>query len=236
MNIIITGASRGIGYELVKIFAADSKNTIIAIARNRQKLNALKKECLKTNPKSNVISLPLDLQSSSISQVVTKEIKQNIKSIDILINNAGSIVNKSFKEINLNDLTNVYQTNVFAVFQLIQTVLPFMNTKKRAHIVNISSMGGVQGSAKFAGLTAYSSSKAALICLTECLAEEYKNKNISFNCLALGAAQTEMLHEAFPGYKAPVSAKQMADFIANFSTTAHHFINGKVIPVSLSTP
>ncbi len=236
MNIIITGASRGIGYELAKIFAADSKNTIIAIARNQQKLNSLKKDCLKANPKSNVILLPIDLQSSSIKEVITKEIKKNFKSIDILINNAGSIVNKPFKEIKLSDLTNVYQTNVFAVFQIIQTVLPFMNTKNRAHIVNISSMGGVQGSVKFSGLTAYSSSKAALICLTECLAEEYKNKNISFNCLALGAAQTEMLQEAFPGYRAPITAKQMAEFIANFSTSAYNFINGKVIQVSLSTP
>jgi NAD(P)-dependent dehydrogenase (short-subunit alcohol dehydrogenase family) len=97
-------------------------------------------------------------------------------------------------------------------------------------------MGGFQGSVKFSGLTAYSSSKFAIAGLTELLAEEFKNENISFNCLAIGAAQTKMLEKAFPGYQAPVSGKEMADFIFNFATQQSKFINGKVIPVSVTTP
>ena len=111
-----------------------------------------------------------------------------------------------------------------------------METKTRGHVINISSIGGVQGSVKFAGLSAYSSTKAALACLTECLAEEFKDLNISFNCLALGAVQTEMLEEAFPGYKAPLTAWEMAEFISKFSVNANKVMNGKIIPVSLSTP
>jgi NAD(P)-dependent dehydrogenase (short-subunit alcohol dehydrogenase family) len=111
-----------------------------------------------------------------------------------------------------------------------------LDVHEKTHIVNISSIGGFQGSVKFPGLSAYSSSKAALVCLTECLAEEFKDKNIAFNCLALGAVQTDMLNEAFPGYKAPVSASSMASFVTDFVLKAHHFMNGKIIPVSLSTP
>ncbi len=235
MNIIITGASRGIGYELVKLFAENADYTIIALSRDSQKLNQLQKECQESFPLSNVIPIPYDLTDKN-AKGLTAEITKHCKTIDLLINNAGQIVNKPFINLTLSDFETVYATNVFGVAKLIQDILPLMVSPKRGHIVNISSMGGVQGSAKFAGLAAYSSSKAAVACLTECLAEEFKDRNISFNCLALGAAQTEMLEQAFPGYKAPVSAQQMAEFIGNFAVTAHHFMNGKIVPVSISTP
>ncbi|MBL7933330.1 MAG: SDR family oxidoreductase, partial [Bacteroidia bacterium] len=134
------------------------------------------------------------------------------------------------------ELTSVYQTNVFAPFILTQKLVPLMGRKSKAHIVNISSMGGVQGSSKFPGLSAYSSSKTALCGLTECLAEELKTNNISVNCLAIGSVQTEMLAKAFPGYKAPLSAKQMAEFISDFALNGHKYFNGKIIPVSSTTP
>ncbi len=236
MNVIITGASRGIGYELVKLFATDPENKIIAIARNEVNLNKLKKECLEINQESNVIVLPFDLKNIYIPGALLKQNGIEVDSVDVLINNAGIIVNKSFEEINLSDFESVYFTNVFSVARLIQQVIPLMGKNGRSHVVNISSIGGLQGSAKFAGLSVYSSSKAALAVLTECLAEEFKDKNVSFNCLALGAVQTEMLNEAFPGYKSPVSAKQMAEFIFHFASTAQNFMNGKIIPVSLSTP
>ena len=97
-------------------------------------------------------------------------------------------------------------------------------------------MGGFQGSSKFPGLSAYSASKAALGNLTECLAEEFKEMGIAVNALALGAVKTEMLEEAFPGYVPPVNAQEMAGFMANFATSGHHFFNGKILPVSVSTP
>ena len=236
MNIVITGASRGIGYELVKLLSADSKNTIIAIARNPEKLDELKRVCSEFNPASKVIPVVCDLSNSNEISALNSKIKLHLASVNILINNAGAIVNKAFSEITSTELEYVYRVNVFSVFQLIQTILPLMGKNERAHIVNIGSMGGFQGSAKFAGLSAYSSSKAALACLTECLAEEFKDSTISFNYLALGATQTEMLNEAFPGYKAPLSASEMAFFIANFALNAHKFMNGKVLPISLSTP
>jgi len=236
MNIIVTGASRGIGAELVKIFSANSDNYIIAIASNGEKLNALKEECLKINKNAKVETIVCDFAKAEQINSLIIEIKKLTPVIDILINNAGKLLNKPFLEIQNEDLISTYQVNVFSVMKLIQGIIPMMTAEKKAHIVNISSMGGFQGSMKFAGLSGYSSSKAALACLTECLAEDFKDKNIAFNCLALGAADTEMLREAFPNYKAPVSASEMAKYISHFALSAHHYMNGKIIPVSLSTP
>lgn len=236
MNIIVTGASRGIGYELVKLLSIDSKNTVIAISRNGSKLDQLKDECLSQNSSANVMPIVCDLSDKNAIEALVSELRKKIRSVNILINNAGALVNKPFETISTADLEYVYNVNVFSVVKLIQGIFPFFDLEKKSHIVNISSMGGFQGSAKFAGLSAYSSSKAALACLTECLAEEFKEKNIAFNCLALGATQTEMLNEAFPGYKAPLTADKMAAFIADFSLKAHQYMNGKIIPVSLSTP
>jgi NAD(P)-dependent dehydrogenase (short-subunit alcohol dehydrogenase family) len=233
MNIIVTGASRGIGYELVKEFSKLEGATIIAISRNAAKLAALAESCNTSS--SRVIALPWDLESADQSELSSR-ILSHVDHVDILVNNAGALVNKPFYDLQPADLYRVYQVNVFSVVSMIQQVLPLMGGKSKGHVINISSMGGFQGSSKFAGLSAYSSSKAAVACLTECLAEEMKDSNVAFNCLALGAVQTEMLEEAFPGYQAPKTAAEMAAFISAFSQSAHLCMNGKIIPVSLSNP
>jgi short-subunit dehydrogenase len=224
-NIIITGTSRGIGYELAKQFADEGHN-VLALSRNEKPIKALKN--------ANISTFPFDISVDEDFQKVNAFIAENWKKVDILINNAGALVNKPFEKTSIEEFKKVYNVNVFGVAQLIKCVLPFMTTG--SHVVNVSSMGGIQGSAKFAGLSAYSSSKGAIITLNELLAEEYKDKGIAFNTLALGAVQTEMLEEAFPGYTAPVSASQMAAYITDFSLLGNQFYNGKVLPVSASTP
>jgi NAD(P)-dependent dehydrogenase (short-subunit alcohol dehydrogenase family) len=228
MNILITGASRGIGYETAKILASDPAHTVVAISRDHEKLRMLAAE-----GKSNLHILPFDITGDHTALL---ELAQKLGSVDVLINNAGTLVNKPFEAITQEELHTVYNVNLFAPFRLIQSLLPLMGKRSLSHIINISSMGGFQGSAKFPGLSAYSSSKAAIAGLTECLAEEFREKNIRVNCLAIGAVQTEMLAQAFPGYNAPLTAAEMARFIAQFALTAHNYCNGKIIPVSLSTP
>lgn len=224
-NIIITGTSRGIGFEMVKLLA-DQGHQILALSRNSIPTQALKL--------SNVTSIGFDLSDILDYQKVEEFLKNNWRQVDVLINNAGALLNKPFLETSYSEFKAVYDTNVFGVAEMIKTVLPFTN--KASHILTISSMGGIQGSAKFPGLAAYSSSKGAVITLTELLAEEYKANGPSFNALALGAVQTEMLAEAFPGYQAPVTAIEMAAYIADFALTGHQFYNGKVLQVSNSTP
>jgi short-subunit dehydrogenase len=226
-TIVIVGASRGIGKELVEKFANDSSNTVFALSRNLQKMQ----EIFGHLP--NVQSVAFDLTMNVAQQA--KAIFENINQIDILINNAGKLVNKPFTELTHDDIAICYQVNVIGVMETTQAAVPKM-IDYGGHIVNISSIGGFQGSVKFAGLSAYSTSKAAVCSFTELFAEEYKNSKIKMNCLCLGAVQTEMLEEAFPGYEAPVSASKMADFITEFALTGNQWMNGKIIPVSLSTP
>jgi NAD(P)-dependent dehydrogenase (short-subunit alcohol dehydrogenase family) len=158
----------------------------------------------------------------------------SMKKIDAIVHNAGALLLKPFEETSAEEFENIYKVNVFGVANLTRICLPFLS--KGSHVVTISSMGGIQGSMKFAGLSAYSSSKGAVITLSELLAEEYKEKGISFNVLALGAVQTEMLAEAFPGYQANLSAAEMANYIFDFTLTGNKYYNGKVIQVSSSTP
>ncbi|MCP3930268.1 MAG: SDR family oxidoreductase [Bacteroidetes bacterium] len=233
-NIIITGASRGIGYATALELAKSPDHTIYALSRNMEKLKQLQQTVLEKFGKRNFYILPFDIVHFEKEHI--SAIGENLGHIDILINNAGKLINKAFLDTNEEDWQEIFNVNVFGAAKLIRSAVPFMEKSQSAHVVNISSMGGFQGSAKFAGLSAYSSSKAALASLTECLAEELKEKKIAVNCLALGAVQTEMLEEAFPGYQAPVSSKQMAKYIAWFSTQGQLFQNGKIIPLSVSTP
>lgn len=224
-NIIITGTSRGIGYELVALFA-DAGHNVLALSRNEVPVSGL--------GISNCHCFPCDITDKKAIKRVIEFLKENWRHVDVLINNSGFMVNKPFKLLTTEDFRQSFDVNVFGTAALTQAVLPFM--KREGHVVNISSMGGIQGSLKFPGLAAYSSSKGAIITLTEILAEEYKETGPSFNVLALGAVQTEMLEEAFPGYEAPISAEEMAQYIMDFSLTGNKYYNGKIMEVSSSTP
>lgn len=224
-NIIITGTSRGIGYELA-LLLANAGHQILAISRKTPQ--ALIDD-------ENISCLAIDISDVQQLNQVEKFISTvwNNK-VDRVIHNAGSLLHKPFEQITAVEFEQVYKVNVFAVAELTKICIPYM--KKGGHVVTISSMGGIQGSMKFAGLAAYSSSKGAVITLSELLAEEYKEQGIAFNVLALGAVQTEMLQEAFPGYEAPISAKEMAEYIADFTLTGNKYYNGKVLQVSSTTP
>lgn len=224
-NIIITGTSRGIGFELALQFANAGHN-VLAVSRKTPQ------ELIKN---ANITCLSVDISNEIEIQQVENFITSSWNNkVDVLINNAGLLINKPFEELTFSDFEQVYKVNVFAVAELTRICVPFM--QKGSHVVTVSSMGGIQGSIKFPGLAAYSSSKGAVITLSELLAEEYKENGIAFNVLALGAVNTEMLQEAFPGYEAPLSAKEMANYIFDFSLNGNKYYNGKVLQVSSSTP
>lgn len=233
MNIIVTGASRGIGYELTRLLASDPKHKVVAISRNRLKLEHLKRECRV----GGVYPAVVDFSNKDFKRDITLQVLSHINTVDILINNAGALVNKPVEELTPGDIDTMFRVNVTSQFEFLQALLPYMGKGQLpTHIVNISSMGGLQGSIKFPGLSAYSASKAALATLTECLAEEFKDRNISVNCLMLGAVQTEMFEEAFPGERTEMTPLLMAAYIRDFALTGATFFNGKIIPVSKNTP
>lgn len=226
-NIVVVGASRGIGKELVLNLAKNPNHTVFAIARFSNGTS-------QYADMPNVHAFSMDLGSSDVKSQITSLLSK-IENVGVLINNAGTLVNKPFMELTSADFQESYQVNVIGVMETVQAFVPKM-IKNGGHIVNISSIGGFQGSVKFPGLTAYSTSKAAVVSFTEMFAEEYKDTKIKTNCLCLGSVQTEMLEEAFPGFKAPLSAEKMAEYIADFSLNAHQWMHGRIIPVSLTTP
>ena len=235
MNIVITGASSGIGFELAKRFASIGNHTILALARNEGKLKELKSACIRENIEAHLFPIPFDIAAPEpFGEKLAEKVRQYIPTVDILVNNAGYLVNSPFESLSANDIEAMTSVNFTGPARIIKSLIPLLSTN--AHVINISSMGGFQGSVKFSGLSVYSATKAAIASLTECLAEEYKQKGISFNCLALGAVQTEMLAKAFPDFKAPLMPNEMAEFIADFALKGNKFFNGKVIPVSLTTP
>lgn len=226
-TVVIVGASRGIGKAMVDLYAKDESLKIYALSRDEERM----RKQFSTYP--NVECRSYDLTTNDCVKQL-EHIFSGIPRIDVLVNNAGYLVNKPFEELTHRDFERSYQVNVIGVMETVQALLPKL--EQGSHIVNISSMGGFQGTVKFAGLAAYSTSKAALVSFTELFAEEFKHTDIKMNCLCLGAVQTEMLHEAFPGYEALVSPEQMAEYICHFALTAHQWMNGRVIPVSLTTP
>lgn len=223
-HIIVTGTSRGIGLEIVKNLA-EKGHKILAVSRKKNlELSILK----------NVTCLEIDLTVEDDVQQVKEYVAANWGHIDVVINNAGALVNKPFETITQEEFEWVYKVNVFGLVRLVQLCIPYLVVN--SHVVTISSMGGVQGTMKFGGLAAYSSSKGAVIILSELLAEEYKEKGIAFNVIALGAVQTEMLEEAFPGYQAPLMPEEIAEYISDFALTGNKYFNGKVLQASSTTP
>jgi len=234
---MITGAGRGIGFEIAKYLAGFNDIQIIALAGHREGLDKLMTACSGLNQSSTIYPMLFDLNDLQENpDSFIKKLPLKPDHLEILINNAGLLINKPFRETDPEEISHMFRINCFAPALLIRELLPYMGGEKTTHVVNISSMGGFQGSMKFPGLAYYSASKAALACLTECLTMEFKDSNIVFNCLALGSVQTDMFKKAFPEKQAQSKPDDMARFIGNFALYSHQYIRGKIIPVSITNP
>ena len=234
MNIVITGASSGVGFEAALELILNGNHKVLALARSKENLERLLEIAHGLNPEAEIFALAFDIVHDDYDGL-QQFIKVNFDNcVDVLINNAGVLINKPFQKLLEMHFVEMLQSNFIGHVRIIQGIIDLM--PKGSHILNIGSMGGFQGSAKFPGLAAYSASKAALHNLTECLALELAEQEIKVNCLALGSAQTEMLEKAFPGYQSPVLAFEMGKYIADFAVTGHRFFNGKILPVAVTTP
>lgn len=229
--VVVSGANKGIGWAVVQQLLADpsAQHTILAVARHVAPLQQLARHYPQ-----QVLPICLDLAQPHANLGALGSAASSYGGVDVLLNNAGVLVKKPFEQLNYADWQHSFEVNVGGAVRLIQYLLPYCN--KPAHIVNIGSMGGVQGTSKFAGMAAYGATKAALANLTEVLSVELADRRIAVNCLALGAVATDMLQTAFEGYEGGANVTQTAQFIAHFALNGHHLFNGKILPVSYSTP
>lgn len=231
MNIIINGASSGIGRETALRLSADKDNQILIMGRNEAEMKRMVNESIN----ENITFVKLDLVQIEIETGSIKcQIYNRFSRVDILLNIAGTLIVKDFMKLSNDESREMMDVNFFGPAALTRLVVPLM--PRGSHIVNISSMGGFQGSSKYRGLSVYSASKAALSSLSECLSLELADQGIIINCLALGSVQTEMFRNAFPGFTAPVTPGGMAEFIEWFAINGSRFFNGKVLPVALGNP
>jgi 3-oxoacyl-[acyl-carrier protein] reductase len=224
--IVITGASRGIGLEIAR-YLADKGHTVLALSRNTEQIREL---AVQYDGMIKYQSVDLSDESINLEQLISSHFRR----VDVLINNAGALINKPFLETSIDEWKSLIGINLLASIRMVHACVPMMS--RNSQILNISSMGGFQGSMKFPGLSAYSTSKGALSILTECLSEELVGHGINVNAFCLGAVQTEMLSDAFPGYKAPIMPEQMAAYIGDFVITHGRLFNGKILPVAINNP
>lgn len=227
-TIVITGASRGIGFQTA-LSLARQNHRVIAVARSEDALEELR----QTFP-TQINIFAADLTDNDQLRDLSEYISDYSAEVDALINNAGALINKPFMKLTEVDWQKMLDINLLSVINLTKLIVPFIASP--GHIINISSMGGFQGSDKFPGLTAYSVAKGGISILSECLASEFESQKISVNALCIGSVHTEMFTAAFPDFEAAVSPEKMGTYIAEFALSGSTYYNGKVLPVALQNP
>jgi 3-oxoacyl-[acyl-carrier protein] reductase len=229
--VVVTGAARGVGHATVLSLVREHGMRVLAVSRNEELLGHLQQEA---GGEDHVQVLPLDIANADAAQHIKEACRG--RRVRALVHNAGLLHSRPMGQHKRADLERLYAVNVFAPLEISQALVQELQGDPPGHILHIGSMGGFQDSSKFPGLVAYSASKAALACIAQCLAEEFKDNGIRSNCLALGSVDTEMLREAFPGYTAATTAAAMGTYVAGFALQGHMLFNGKVLPVAVSTP
>lgn len=226
--VVVTGAGRGVGAATVRALLEQDGVAVIAVSRA---LDALRSGL---SGDAHIELCTLDLEEPDAASRLAQQV--GARRVHALIHNAGLLHKAEMGTHQRSDLERVFRLNAIVPLELSQALAGNLAGDPPGHIVHIGSMGGFQDASKFPGLVAYSSSKAALACMAQCMAEEFKDRGIRSNCLALGSVDTEMLRAAFPGYLAGTTAEAMGRFVAEFSLRGHKLFNGKVIPVSSGTP
>ena len=184
---IVTGGTRGIGYETVKLFAKNNAKVILFGSKKESVDNAiesLKKENIE------VIGYYPNLNDYNKVENVINEIYEKYGRIDILVNNAGISANKIIDETSYEDFEKIIDLNVNAMFCVTKAVVPFMKKQKSGVILNTSSMVSIYGQPSGIG---YPTSKFAVNGFTKSLARELASFNIRVNAVAPGVTNTDMV-------------------------------------------
>jgi len=193
-NTVITGCNRGIGKEIVRVFAENGANIWACV---RKESGTFSKYINNLEQKHSVSINPVYFDLSDEEQIKTgvKTIKETKEPVDILVNNAGAIFTALFQMTSMQKLKEMFEINYFSQMLLTQYISRIMMRQKSGSIINISSSAALEGNE---GRTGYASAKAAMITSTKVLAKELAPYNIRVNAVAPGLTQTEMMESSTP--------------------------------------
>jgi 3-oxoacyl-[acyl-carrier protein] reductase len=228
-NLLITGAGKGLGLEIIRMAALDSGYRIFAVARDISNIESV--ECCQG---TEIVGISCDLGIEMQVRDLVDRIKEYDGILDGMILNAGVFLRTPLESSSWTDLERLMRVNCYSCFSLSAGLSEKMSSG--SHIILVSSMGGFQGSSKFAGNTGYCMSKGAMTTLGECLSSEYAGRNIAVNVVCPGAVRTSMLSQAFPEYEGGVSPKYMGTWLWAFYKEGRSLFNGRVIPISTQNP
>ena len=231
-KILITGATGGIGYSLVKTFSKFGSN-IIATGTNQDKLDKLKNEFKNINIKQ----FKLD-EHQKIEQFV-ESCHKDLQGLDIVINNAGITADNISVRLTGEDWKKVIDVNLTSTFLMCKHSIKKMLKNKSGKIINISSIVGHTGNA---GQANYTASKAGIVAMSKSLAIEYAKKNININCISPGFISTAMTDQIDEKYKEAIIAKipsnrlgkpeDIANAVLFLSSDQSDYINGETLHVN----
>ena len=235
-NVIITGASRGIGRGVATVFAKNGANIAFTYLSSTEKAKSLENELIRFGVKAK--GYKSDASNFISAQELSKSVIEDFGSIDVLVNNAGITKDSLLMRMTENDFNLVMQINMNSVFNMTKAVIKTMMKAKKGSIINMSSVVGVKGNA---GQTNYSASKAGIIGFTKSTALELGSRNIRCNAIAPGFIETEMTEsledDAINNWRNQIPLKRVGDpeDIANVSmflaSDLSSYITGQVINV-----
>ena len=232
-KILVTGATGGIGFSLIKVF--DSLGAeIIATGTNKEKLEKLSSQFKR------IKIIKFDISNHQEIENFIEEVCESFsKSPDILINNAGITRDNLSLRMSLEDWNNVINLNLTSTFLLCKFALKKMIKNKFGKIVNITSVVGHTGNV---GQANYAASKAGLVGMTKSLSLEYAKKNICINCISPGFIETQMTDKIDPKFKELIISKipsnklgnpdDVANVAAFLSSELSNYITGETIHVN----
>lgn len=207
---MVTGGGRGIGAATARLLAREGCN-IAVLSRSLDELSIVCREIRAEGGRAELVVC--DVADEASVQHAFRAVDAWFGGLDILINNAGVIAQGTVDQMEVTGFDRILSVNVRGVFLCTQAAFPRMRMRGGGAIVNISSLGGIRGTQKFPGFSAYTASKFAVIGLTEAHAVEGRPLGIRVNAVAPGAIDTAMLREAAPGLATDTKPEDIAPVI-----------------------
>ncbi len=186
-NVIITGATRGIGKEIVHTFAKQGANIAFTFASSVEKAKQVAEELKKDETK--IKAYQSDASDYNAAQALATAVLKDFGSVDVLINNAGITKDNLLMRMKKEDWARVIRVNLDSVFNMTKAFLLPMLKQRKGSIINMASVVGVKGNA---GQSNYAASKAGIIGFSKSIAQELGSRNIRCNVIAPGFIETEM--------------------------------------------